>query len=139
MKFLAYAQAIETYDYRRRRKPGTIPLAERMRDVLAQCKTVSRRIVGEQQVDTDDFIKGFKDSRNYYTHYNPKLEEKAAKGTALLLLCIQLQAIIEMSLLREIGFTSQAINEMLERGKRFAQIEHFRAMASQETTKDAEI
>jgi hypothetical protein len=132
VKFLAYAQAIETYDYRRRRKAGRIHLAQRMRDVLAQYRTVSKRIVGSQQADLDEFIKRFTDSRNYYTHYTPNLESKAAKGAALLLLCIQLQTIIEMSLLRELGFTAQAIIEMLERAQRFAQIAHFRSVVSKE-------
>jgi hypothetical protein len=132
VKFLAYAQAIETYDYRRRRKPGRLTLAQRMGDVLGRCRTVSKRIVGEGEDDLDDFIREFKDSRNYYTHYNPKLEMKAASGTALLLLCIQLQAIIEMSLLRELGFPCRAINGMLERSRRYAEIEHFRSMALRE-------
>jgi ApeA N-terminal domain 1 len=132
VKFLAYAQAIETYDYRRRRKPGKLALAQRMRDVLGQCRTVTRRIVGEGGDDLDAFIRGFKDSRNYYTHYNPKLEARAATGTSLLLLCIQLQAIIEMSLLRELGFQCRAINGMLERSRRYAEIEHFRSMVSRE-------
>jgi ApeA N-terminal domain 1 len=96
VRFLVFAQAVETYDYRRRRKPGTLKLAVRMADVLARCQTASKKIVGPTAADPDAFIKLFKDSRNYYTHYNPDLEKKAATGAALLLLTIQLQAIIEM-------------------------------------------
>jgi hypothetical protein len=36
VRFLAYAQAGETYDYRRRRKPGNKTLAQRMGDVLGE-------------------------------------------------------------------------------------------------------
>jgi ApeA N-terminal domain 1 len=101
--------------------------------VLAQCRMVSKRIVGAQQSDLEEFITGFKTARNYYTHYNPKLEKKAAKGVALLLLSIQLQAIIEMSLLRELGFPLRAIDAILDRTRRYEEIDHFRSKAAQET------
>lgn len=133
VRFLAYAQAIETYDYRRRRRLGRKHLAERMRDVLAQCRTVSKRIVGAEDGELDEFIARFKDARNYYTHYNPRLEKKAAKGAALLLLTIQLQAILEMSLLRELGFSVRQVDAILERIRRYAEIDHFRSQAAQET------
>jgi hypothetical protein len=78
VRFLAFAQAIETYDYRRRRKPGKKTLAKRTHDVLRQCRRVAKRIVGD---DTEAFVVDFKNARNYYTHYDPKLEKKAASGT----------------------------------------------------------
>ena len=84
--FLSYAQALETYDYRRRRKPGKLSLAERMASVLGQCRSVSKRIVGSDPDAESAFIDDFKNSRNYYTHYNPKREKKAAKGANLYLL-----------------------------------------------------
>lgn len=125
--FLSYAQAIETYDFRRRRKPSRRTLAQRMGDVLDQCRTVSRKIVGANTGDRELFIEGFKVSRNYYTHYNPKLEEKAARGIRLLLLTIQLQAIIEMSLLCELGFGVRAIDDIFERVGRYGQIERLKS------------
>lgn len=136
VKFLAYAQAVETYDYRRRQKPGKKTLAQRTADVLGQCRTVSKRIVGTESSDQESFIEEFKTSRNYYTHYNPRLEKKAARGTALLLLSIQLQAIIEMCLLRELGFTCRAIDKILERVRRYDEIKHFKAIVA-ETDTDA--
>jgi len=75
--------------------------------------------------DIDAFVADFKNARNYYTHYDPDLEKKAAHGNELFLLTVQLQAILEMSLLRQLGFPCRAIEEILERGRRFAQIEHF--------------
>ncbi len=124
--FLAFAQAVETYDFRRRRKPGSKSLADRTHDVLRQCRTVAQRIVG---VDAEAFVTDFKNARNYYTHYNPKLEKKAASGTALLLLTVQLQAILEMSLLCQLGFPCRAVEETLKRGGRFSEIEHLRREA----------
>jgi hypothetical protein len=136
VKFLAYAQAVETYDYRRRQKPGNKTLAQRMGDVLDECRTVSNRIVGPEQGDQAAFVEAFKNSRNYYTHYNPKLETKAARGAALHLLSIQLQAIIEMSLLRELGFGCRPIGDILQRARRFEEIERFKAIIAGEQAED---
>lgn len=60
------------------------------------------------------------------THYNPRLEKKAATGAELYLLTIQLQALIEMSLLRQLGFGCRAIASTLERSRRLTEIEFLR-------------
>lgn len=132
VRFLSYAQALETYDYRRRQRPGKKTLAERVGDVLDECRTVSGRIIGAGATDRDAFIQVFKDSRNYYTHYDPRLEKRAARGVALYLLSIQLQAIIEMSLLRQLGFGCRAISGILERARRYEQIQHFKRLVADE-------
>jgi ApeA N-terminal domain 1 len=123
VRFLALAQALETYDFRRRRRPVRMTLAARTRDVLLQCKSVSQRIVGN---DFEPFVVDFRDARNYYTHYDPELEKRVARGGALLLLTTQLKTILEMSLLRELGFPRRAVERILERGLRFEQIELLR-------------
>lgn len=128
VRFLSLAQALETYDFRRRRKPGKKTLAERTHDVLAQCRTVTRRIVGP---DRDRFVDDFKYTRNYYTHYNPRLKAKAASGAALLLLTLQLQVVLELSFLRQLGFPCKSIEEVLERARRFEQIELIRSQVTE--------
>jgi hypothetical protein len=127
VRFLTYAQAIETYDFRRR-DPRRRTLDQRIRAVLAECPEVSARIVGSGS-DRDKFVRLFKDSRNYYTHYTPDLQRRAAKGAALFLLFTQLRAILEMSLLRELGFPAGSIDQILERCGRYGEIEHFRKVA----------
>lgn len=167
VKFLAYAQAVETYDFRRRDPHELLPsehrkrlrsilvavprewrdwlkmrlassnyimLDQRIRDVLGECPDVRAKIVGATDEELDAFVTTFKQSRNYYTHYNPKLEKKAATGAALYLLVVQLQAIIEMSLLRELGFTSDAVDAILERVQRYAEVAHFKALVAEEPT-----
>jgi ApeA N-terminal domain 1 len=123
VKFLAFAQALETYDIRRREQPKRVSLAARARDVLSQHEGVSRQIVGD---DIEAFVVDFRNARNYYTHYDPSLEKRAARGGALLLLTMQLQTILEMSLLGELGFPGQAIEEILDRSLRFAQVGQLR-------------
>jgi hypothetical protein len=167
VRFLLYAQAIETYDFRRR-DPWELPpkehrrrvkalleqvpegwyewlrpkllnnyrvLDERIRDVLDECPTVSAKIVGNSQEEVEEFVRLFKRTRNYYTHYTPELEEKAAtQPAARHLLAVQLRAMLEMSLLRELGFGEEAIDEILERVERYLEIQHFRAAAREEET-----
>jgi hypothetical protein len=165
VRFLAYAQAIETYDFRRRDPNELSPddhrerlkeildgapdrwrdwlrmrllssnyrvLDQRIRDVLGECPNVSAKITGAAPEEQDAFIKRFKHSRNYYTHYNPAEEKKAAKGADLYLLIVQLRAVIEMSLLRELGFSCDAIDQTLDRVQRYAEIHHFKVIVADE-------
>ena len=134
VRFLTYAQAIETYDFRRRRRPGTWTLAQRVEAVCDQSRTVSKQIIGPDSDDRDAFIEAFKIARNYYTHYNPKHEKSVARGAALLALFVQLQALIEMSLLYQLGFSRRAIGGILARTRRYDQIRHFKAIAAEETS-----
>ena len=158
LKFLLNAQALETYDFRRRdphelsrdehaqrmtevlagapeqwrewltmRLTGSNyrTLDQRMRDILAECPAVSAKIVGATPDDVTRFVRAFKNSRNYYTHYNEALEDRAAEGAELYALTLQLQALIEMSILRELGFSCDAVDQILDRVQRYARIRHF--------------
>jgi hypothetical protein len=105
-------------------------LDERIRAVLAACPDVSAKIVGATDIEEEAFVRLFKRSRNWYTHYTPKLKKQAAVGADLLLLTVQLRAIIEMSLLKELGFSDEAIDQSLERVRRYSEIRHFRGLAT---------
>jgi hypothetical protein len=109
-----------------------LSLRRRIRTVLAECPTVRDKILGGTSSERKVFINRFIDSRNYYTHYNPALEEKAATGTALYLLVTQLQAIIEMCLLRELQFECDDIDVILGRVQRYVAIDHLRHLAAAE-------
>jgi hypothetical protein len=126
VRFLLYAQAVETYGYRRGRKPVERNFGDQIRDVLATCPIASRKIVG---ADTEAFVKLLTMSRHYYTHYNPNKEKASAHGVGLFVLSHQLRTLIEMALLRELGFTPRATDAILARARRYEQIEHFRAYA----------
>jgi hypothetical protein len=123
VRFLLYAQAVETYGYRRGRKPVERSFRDQARDVLTTCATVSRKIVGN---DLDAFTAHLKVTRDFYTHYNPAKEPKAAKGVGLLLLTVQLRTLIEMAFLRELGFGQRAIDAILMRARRYEEIDHFK-------------
>ena len=50
------------------------------------------------------------DTRNYLTHYDKRLENKAAKGLELWNLCQKIEAIIQLCLLKKLGFTDKKID-----------------------------
>ena len=54
-------------------------------------------------------IKHIKNTRNYLTHHDPKLEKKAAKGVLLQFLCLKMNALFRLQFLRLIGFNEQEI------------------------------
>lgn len=91
--------------------------------MLTTCATVSRKIVGN---DLDAFTAHLKVTRDFYTHYNPAKEPKAAKGIGLLLLTVQLRTLVEMAFLRELGFGHRAIDSILTRARRYEEIDHFK-------------
>lgn len=67
--------------------------------------------------DKDKFIKQTKDSRNYYTHYDVKMEKKALKGAELYHLTEKLKVILISAVLRETRFSYDLLENLLERNE----------------------
>lgn len=63
----------------------------------------------------DDFLKVITDTRNYYTHYNPKKEEKALKGDKLIIAYHILQNMLEYYILKELSFEDSFIHERINK------------------------
>lgn len=57
--------------------------------------------------DKKTFIKQIKDSRNYYTHYNPKLAKNALTGEKLFHLTEKLKILLVSAFLVEVGFEKE--------------------------------
>lgn len=53
-------------------------------------------------------------SRNYYTHYNEDLKDKACRGGELFLLTEKLKVLLILVVLRESGFSNEEIETMFE-------------------------
>jgi hypothetical protein len=53
-----------------------------MRAVLKKCPTVSSKLVKAAGIELDDFATSFKDSRDFYTHYNPRAGAEIRSCTA---------------------------------------------------------
>lgn len=141
-KFLALAQAMEIYH--RRTSDETVMAEkdyEQLCNVLvANCPKTNRKWLSEklkygneislskriksiiepfeQQIGTSKNIKKMirkiVDTRNYFTHFDESLKSKAAHGQELLDLCNKMEAIIQLHLLKLLGFDEEQINEVLE-------------------------
>jgi ApeA N-terminal domain 1 len=103
-----------------------LTLYRRILDVLGECPEVRTRLVGSED-DATAFARIVTDTRNYFTHLDPSLASKAATDRELYRLTVQLRAIIEMALLREVGFPCEAIDEILFRVGRYATVRQFSA------------
>ena len=139
--FLNYAQALETYhirtksneidppdvhrkrikailssvpqEYREWVQPrisfGNSPtFAQRLQEVIDINPRPATGMAGSHEV----FVKRVRDSRNYYTHYDPSLEEKAEKGGGLKGLSTVLGTMLEGILLLEAGFPLDNVQKM---------------------------
>lgn len=53
-------------------------------------------------------------TRNYFTHYSPDLEAKAADGGDLWSLCMKMEFIFQMHLLKRLGLTEDELSEILK-------------------------
>ena len=53
------------------------------------------------------------DTRNYLTHYDLSLEEKAAKGRDLWPLCMKMELLLELHFLQVIGFSREKIDSIV--------------------------
>lgn len=143
-KFLAFVQAIESYhrrmitnyeipeDYHKKRLEEitrAVPenhrkwlqerlaysneptLRRRMRDMMDKCSDV----VKPNKSVRNAYISKTVNTRNYLTHYDSSLESKTAKGEQLRDLTQGLKLLLEISLLKELGFESKDINEFYSR------------------------
>ena len=55
------------------------------------------------------FVQAITNTRHYFTHYDPALQDTAAHGRALLNLCYKMEALFQLHLMKEIGFSDAAI------------------------------
>ena len=67
----------------------------------------------------EEFVGKVVDTRNYYTHYSPDLEERAVEVTDLPFLSQNLRYILIVILLRKIGFVDSLIERILRRYMRY--------------------
>jgi hypothetical protein len=94
-------------------------LRDRLEDVLARCPELSAKVTRGKS----SFVPKVVTARNYQTHYDLSLEKQAVTGSALGPLNVQLQALVEMCLLLELGFECSEIDAIFDRVRRFERIE----------------
>jgi hypothetical protein len=93
-----------------------IPLKERLRELLNSEEPLVRQLIP----DPEGFVRLASDTRNYLTHYDDNLKDKAAEGFELYRLTEQLRFLLELLFLREIGFSAAERTSLVGRHQRYA-------------------
>jgi ApeA N-terminal domain 1 len=66
------------------------------------------------------FINRVVDTRNYWTHYSSELAEKAVQtGEERLILITQLQLLLEVCFLKDLGFDTDVVSKLIKRSYRY--------------------
>ena len=66
-------------------------------------------------------IRGIVNTRNYLTHYSEELEKESVKGVDLWVLCQKMEAIFQLHLLQQLGFTESEIQGILTKNYKLKQ------------------
>jgi hypothetical protein len=102
-------------------------LSQRLKIAHARCPEIATRAVGNSDARSS-FVRKVSLTRNYETQLDPGNREEAARGAELVALTYQLRALVEITLLLEIGFSCEEIAAIFERqDARYRQIEALRA------------
>lgn len=67
--------------------------------------------------DKVQFIRDVKNSRNYYTHFDKRLENKALKGNQLFYLTEKLKVLLSVTVLQEIGIENIKVEFLLQKNE----------------------
>jgi hypothetical protein len=140
-KFLALAQGLETYH--RRTSSESLMERDKFRKLVASllclCPKVHRkwlrgRLLHGNEInlgqrikkiiepyksylgnskERNKLIRSVVNTRNYLTHYSEELEKESAKGVDLWVVCQKMEAIFQLHLLQQLGFSEPEIQEIL--------------------------
>ena len=102
-RFLTLVQSLEAY-HQRESCNDDKTLRERIEEIIDPFKGY----IGNNG-KCEKIIQSIIDTRNYFTHYNPKKEQKASKGQELYSLCLILEALFQLTLLEKLGIPSQRV------------------------------
>ena len=85
-----------------------VSLRHRLKSLIEPFKEVI-----EDQKKQKELINRIVNTRNYLTHYDQSLESEAAKGEDLWPLCIKMELLFQLHVLRLIGFSREQIDSLL--------------------------
>jgi hypothetical protein len=109
-RFLALAQALEAYHLRKR--PATLEYQKRIQALVDDLPVGVRRLVPPH------FAELMKDTRVYFSHWNPKRQAKAAAGERLVSLTGGAKLLVELTMAKELGFPKSEIQRWFLEGNR---------------------
>lgn len=106
VKFLTLVQGLEAY-HRKMFNENRVKLRNRIEEIIEPFKD----IIGTNE-EREKLITSIMDTRNYWTHYNPKLESRIATGWNLEILCLKIEVLFQLHFLRLIGFNQEDIRSI---------------------------
>jgi hypothetical protein len=110
-RFLAFAQALKAYHLRKH--PANLAYQKRIQALVDELPAGVRRLVPSH------FAELTKVTRHYFSHWNPRLQAKAARGQQLVSLTFAVKLLFEFTMARELGFPKREIQRwFLERNRR---------------------
>jgi len=92
-------------------------LRKRLRELLNKYKENFKDFVDITNNNT--FISKVVDTRNYLTHHDKELKERAVEGEELYTITQKLKILLEICLLTELGFTSEEIRNLFSKNRRY--------------------
>lgn len=115
-RFLALAQALETFHARKRPRPRDVAYIQRIQNLV---DTMPARL--RKRVPTN-FAERVRDTRNYYTHWSQRLEKRAAQEVDLYYLTSGARLLLDVTLLMELGFNKTQCTRLVERNDRLSKV-----------------
>lgn len=106
VKFLTLAQGLEVYHRK---------ISGNEHEELWLAKRIEKLIQPFEEFVCLEPIDLIIKTRNYLTHYNPKLASKAAKGEDLYVLCQKMELLLELHFLKLMGFSEQKIKSIADK------------------------
>jgi len=92
-------------------------LRKRIKEICEKLKNIGylTNLISKKK----DFIDKVVNTRNYFVHYDQSLEDKALKGTELYWLIQKLKVLVEICLLKEIGFLDTEIDSTFQQNSKY--------------------
>lgn len=94
-------------------------LRRRLKDLIEKYLADFETLIRSKIPDVKKFISAVVDTRNYYTHYSNPESSNVAQGEDLYQITEQLRLLIQLSILKSLGFTSEMIATIGELNSRF--------------------
>ncbi len=96
-------------------------LRKRIKEIIKKSSNIIEFYLSNNR-EKKDFINKVVNTRNYLTHYDEKLKNKAAKSEDLYWLNLKLKILVEILLMKETGIDSEYISNALKRNTEYQEI-----------------
>jgi len=90
-------------------------LRKRLKEILESCGKLTSSLINTKV----EFIEDVVNTRNYFTHFDKKLETKAKRGESLYILTQQMKFVLEICLLRELEIPDTNIEALISRNQKY--------------------